>query len=576
MIENEKDFSCWQGHQLPVVTIALDPQLSRNQRLLCTEWLENTDLDAKVVELKKIISLIEEAQLKKMEKVEYVIVNQIKLIEQLNNYNNNGMDQKSIILKIIIISVQLYEQLEITIMKQNKIDDNSQQLIHEIQQTNHCWTSKLYPRLELFNTFLEYQKCKELFSNLEFILRYLLQINNNNKQQQINLIMINKNYYRNLKSDQTQLINLLNRMISNQYKDIKVWSFLNGTIKLVKTLQGHSNVQCLVVSKKQNSFISCSSDGTIRCWQKITKLSGFLLNLINSIQLMIYYFLEVMTNQLQFGRLILIKINLAFLYSLDEHSDMVVSLSLNQSENQLVSCADGQNQIIIWERREEDKFEFKYFDKQSINDFGLKVKFIKENQFIWITGEKQTDFMYLNQIKESIKKNRIRQFNQLQIMKIMMNSVFQQFIIREGIQQQQDIRNTYISLKKLMMGNLKFKINQIVILKKFMEISQIMDNIWFIGIKKIKHVQHKNYQINEQHFKNSIFRFYQQILQNSHLIIYQIYQFRFLRLKSCLFTSNTQKNRLIGKTSNIQILQISFFPKFNNSLMQFGNSNTNS
>ncbi|CAK79589.1 unnamed protein product (macronuclear) [Paramecium tetraurelia] len=93
---------------------------------------------------------------------------------------------------------------------------------------------------------------------------------------------------------------------------------------------------------------------------------------------------------------------LTFLYSLDKHNNDILSLSLNQSENQLVSCAQDQNQIIIWERREKDKYEFKYFVKQSIQDYGLKVKFIKENSFIWITGQKQRDRLYVFELKQGV------------------------------------------------------------------------------------------------------------------------------------------------------------------------------
>ncbi|CAD8215482.1 unnamed protein product [Paramecium octaurelia] len=93
---------------------------------------------------------------------------------------------------------------------------------------------------------------------------------------------------------------------------------------------------------------------------------------------------------------------LIFLYSLDKHNDEVMSLSLNQSEDKLVSCADNQNQIIIWERRQNNQFEFKYFVKQSIQEKGLKVKFIKDNQFIWITGGKEIDKLYVFEIEQGI------------------------------------------------------------------------------------------------------------------------------------------------------------------------------
>ncbi|CAD8179321.1 unnamed protein product [Paramecium pentaurelia] len=84
MKENQKDFRCSKGHNLPVTNIALDPKLSRKQKLLCTECLIDADLDTKVVGLKKIISLTEENQVKKMETVENIIMNQIELIESLH------------------------------------------------------------------------------------------------------------------------------------------------------------------------------------------------------------------------------------------------------------------------------------------------------------------------------------------------------------------------------------------------------------------------------------------------------------------------------------------------------------
>ncbi|CAD8101267.1 unnamed protein product [Paramecium primaurelia] len=102
---------------------------------------------------------------------------------------------------------------------------------------------------------------------------------------------------------------------------------------------------------------------------------------------------------------------LTYMYSLDKHDSYVMALSLNQSETQLVSCAYAKNQIIIWEREEQDKFEFKYvviiiishfIYKQSIQEYGLKIKFIKDNQFIWITGGKEIDKLYIFELKEGI------------------------------------------------------------------------------------------------------------------------------------------------------------------------------
>ncbi|CAD8161771.1 unnamed protein product [Paramecium pentaurelia] len=107
----------------------------------------------------------------------------------------------------------------------------------------------------------------------------------------------------------------------------------------------------------------------------------------------------------------------AYKHSLDQYDIYVMPLSLNQSETQLVSCAYNKYEIIILERREWDKFEFKNFVRmdeiyytnkvishfiytQSIQEEGLKIN-IKENQFNWIASMKKLiNSMYLNLKKE--------------------------------------------------------------------------------------------------------------------------------------------------------------------------------
>ncbi|CAD8196457.1 unnamed protein product [Paramecium octaurelia] len=448
MIENEKDFSCSQGHKLPVVTIALDPTLSMNQRFLCTECLENTDLDGRVVGLKKMISRIEEGQIKKMEKVEYLITSQIQLIEQLNVQVDQmkslviqQCDQSITILKGWIQNLQqkgslqncysFQEELYIMLQKQNKADDKFQQLIHEIQQINQCWTSKLHLKLEVLNTFEEYTKFKELLSNLELSCKKITQTQQQQQksvgfQQQhnqgnqvkiseceIKLKLIDQSVKQKEKCNVIVFDSSGSIMVSTEKFEIIVWSFLNGTIKLVNKLQGHtSQVQCLVYSNKQNSFISCSKDKTIRCWQQLNQKDW-----ISSqpYQQHIGYVFCMILNQnedllfsgsgdqsIKVWKVDFNQNQLTFLYSLDKHNNKVMSLSLNQSEDKLVSCAKDQNQIIVWERRENDQFEFKYFVKQSIQEKGLKVLFIKDNQFIWITGGIEIDQLYVFELEQGV------------------------------------------------------------------------------------------------------------------------------------------------------------------------------
>ncbi|CAD8178231.1 unnamed protein product [Paramecium octaurelia] len=444
MIENVDDFFCSSGHRQPVFMVALDPKLEWDQRFLCTTCAENSGLDAQQVGFKKIIQIIQESQEKKMEKVESIVVNEIKLVESMYDL----VDQmKTIVIKQFEESISImkewtknlqqkgqeqshysfYEELEDIIKKNNKSEANVQSLIHEVQQTNHCWSSKLCPKLEYFNKFEEYKKCKELLSKLQLD---SMKFTQNEYQQQINLDSPLKNNYsdQDIQSEGEIKLKLLDQsvkqlkrcndivfnsngsiMVSTSENDIKIWRFQNGTIKQGKTLERHTDcIQCLVYSKKSNSFIS--SDKTIRCWKLIDQndwcfsqsyqqhTDYVMCMILNSNEDLL--FSGSRDKSIKVWKVDFIQNKLTYQYSLDKHDHYVISLSLNQSETQLVSCAKKQNQIIIWERREKDKFEFKYFVKQSIQLYGQKVKFIKNDQFIWITGDEQMDNLYVFELQQ--------------------------------------------------------------------------------------------------------------------------------------------------------------------------------
>ncbi|CAD8118407.1 unnamed protein product [Paramecium primaurelia] len=284
MIENEKDFCCYKGHKLPVVTIALDSKLSRNQRLLCTERLENADIDGKAVGLKKMIQLIEENQIKKMEKVETIITNQIKLIESLHSIFDQMksylMQQLEQLITIIIGWIQnlqqqrqqysqfsFLEELEIMVMKSNQPD--SDLYIHEIQKINLCWTSKLNPKLQQFNQFDAYNQCKQHLLSLELGSKKYTE---NDQQLQTNIKIMNQeisslNTKTNIQPLQTdQFINYdlcraiaidkgCSTLLVGYESLIKLFEFNQGMIKKIQTLKQHKDwVQTLNFMQKFKSL----------------------------------------------------------------------------------------------------------------------------------------------------------------------------------------------------------------------------------------------------------------------------------------------------------------------------------
>ncbi|CAD8129688.1 unnamed protein product [Paramecium sonneborni] len=185
-------------------------------------------------------------------------------------------------------------------------------------------------------------------------------------------------------------------MISASKQDIKVWAFAQGKLKEITTLKGDTkNIFCLLFSQKSNSFVSASSDYSIRCWKQINekdwKNSQSYQKHTNYIQCLILNQSEKelvsggADNSIKIWQIDFNKNELTYLYSLEKHTNSVFSLCLNQSENILVSCG-YDNQIIIWNKDNKQKWQFEYVVTQTIKEQGRRLCFINDNQFIWVTG----------------------------------------------------------------------------------------------------------------------------------------------------------------------------------------------
>ncbi|CAD8103251.1 unnamed protein product [Paramecium sonneborni] len=185
-------------------------------------------------------------------------------------------------------------------------------------------------------------------------------------------------------------------MISGCNKDIKIWDFKDGQIQEIQKLQEHKQkVSCLLFSKIQNSFISGSDDNEIRCWKQVNQQEWKSQQSYQEHTNRIFCLLLCKNESILFSgsKDKSIKIwqvdfnnnNLNYSYSLMKHTDNVYGLSLNESETFLVSCGLDQ-QIITWKKSKENIWEFYQIVKQSINELGQTIYFIKENQFIWIGG----------------------------------------------------------------------------------------------------------------------------------------------------------------------------------------------
>ncbi|CAD8104251.1 unnamed protein product [Paramecium sonneborni] len=427
MLEDEEELHCSFNHKLPILMVACDLKLKKNQRLLCSECIENLESQPQLMNFKKALKIIEENQKQKKEFIENVIMINIKLIEkllkQLSQLKFNviqqldqligGVDQWiEHLLKIGYenATYSFFDQLDNLINKKELDEFNQKSLIDQINQINQSWDQNIEKKLNLFKSFQDSQKGEEILTKLRNInetkQNTALQILDETQKKAIqvedsqkhfeNQLMINKEIEFQLIDDSNKQIGSCytiafnmdeSIMVSNEMSQIKIWNFEQGRFKLSNCYNNHSvPVLCLVYSKKTNNFISGCIYQEIICWQQINqnewKCSKPFKQHSNSVQCLI---LNKQEDQLISGgndhKIIVWKVDfieneLTFLYFLDKHSNRVLSLSFNQSETLLASCEKGL----------QGKWEFKY---NQVLQYGKKIHFLNDEQFLWVTKNKE-------------------------------------------------------------------------------------------------------------------------------------------------------------------------------------------
>ncbi|CAD8130083.1 unnamed protein product [Paramecium sonneborni] len=451
MIENEKLLQCAFKHQQPIVSVILNPQISKEQRLLCTECLSSINIEEKVIGFKKIIEILEQRQYQKMSQIEPIIEQIVNYIEQILNYisqlKSNAIQQLvqlSTLLKDWIINLQstqlkyqqysFHEELEIIIKNSNTNNFDLNPFIKDISKQYSNQIEKVSSKLEQYNQFQEYNKCKQILQNLQDIIKQgpsenINQgpiIKNNEGKDIIQIVKqpllkegaVKLNLIDSSVKQMNSCISIVfnppgSIMVSTNKEAIKIWNFNNGRIQLQQTLKQHTaQVNCLIYSRIQDGFLSGSDDKTIIVW-KLEKQNQWISSqpyqqhtdkvyclILNQNENQLFSGSEDMS--IKVGQLDFKKNKLIYQYELNKHKNKIYALSLNQSESLLVSCAHGQNEIIIWKKGLQNKMEFKYVVKQSTNSSGGKVKFIKENQFIWVSDFKYTDKIFIFELKEGV------------------------------------------------------------------------------------------------------------------------------------------------------------------------------
>ncbi|CAD8057989.1 unnamed protein product [Paramecium sonneborni] len=442
MIENVQDLDCQMKHKYPIAQVVLDPQLQQNQRLLCQQCIADYETNAKTIGFKKVIQDIEYKKKKSLESIEYLIkqyINNIKSFQtQIGTLKSNIIEQLDHMIdytKYWILNLKstgsqyfeysLFKELDLLINQQSTQNDYIN-LRNQIKNLNDCWNTKINSKLEIFKSFQVYQQCKNILNNLIELSQDLQQTNSSPViQQNINSVTEQDNQvYNNLIPQQNyqqsfsklklfgnsiKQLDICNAivfdqkskiMVSTSKNDIKIWNFNNGIIKQIHSLQGHSKqVKCLVYSQINNYFVSGSVDGQIRIWKYYNDTQWQSSIPQNEHKEDIYDIILtqkedqlISCSQDQSIKVWMVDINkneLKFLQSLVKHIDGVCSLSLNRSEKVLVSCGLDAN-IIIWKKKTNTEWIFQYVVNQSIQEVGSHVKFLRENQFIWLSQVSNT------------------------------------------------------------------------------------------------------------------------------------------------------------------------------------------
>ncbi|CAD8133717.1 unnamed protein product [Paramecium pentaurelia] len=406
----------------------MDPKDQELRGLLNLENLDKTQSqqnEAHMMQIREeknqkqqIIGIIIKQAIENVDILKQVIQNlKTKLIQQLD--------------LIIIQSDQWILKLNAFFQKINTInidqfslDSLDLQLMNiQIEQCNEYYIQDITRFIQKYDQYEETQQCIQILQDLGkqvqgkqyFCQQEVVQHNQEIQQdKEIQIKLIDDSIIQKEMCYAIDINQEFSLMISGKNEDIVLWNFQNGKINEISTLKAHSDdVQCLKFSKKQKNFISGSKDNSLICWKCIKQNQW-----IHSQQYRIHidwiecFILNQKEDQLIVGskdKSITIwnvdfkKNKLHYLYTLNEHTNKVCSISFNISETQFATC--GYDHFIIWEKNQEDKWQVKY--KQDQQYQGEKIKFINDNQFLWVTEqiEKIQVFQkYQNIFQEDINK----------------------------------------------------------------------------------------------------------------------------------------------------------------------------
>ncbi|CAD8140681.1 unnamed protein product [Paramecium octaurelia] len=444
LLETQPDFNCINKDGQAEYAI-YDPQLS----LLCKKCLEEESRqNLQVLKLQDAMKKVEE----KLDLVEIKINSQKNKLSELINSTREFRTQILTFFDHLLATLQIWNQeLQYMNKNSNKFQELSQLVTkqttsfeQQFNLNNYIYKTKICNRFREYN--FDYQNEQQKFSRL--LTKLMKETQVPNFETQINLTM-------NQQVPQKECcLNIAfnfsdSLMISTKVQNIQIWRFDNGKINMPQNLGNHDDwVNCIIYSKQQEAFFSGSDDETIRIWKlqnnSWTSSKPFKKHKVYSL------LLNSKEDQLFSGgndhQIIVWKVNLKMnelilVYELSKHKDSVLSMSLNQSENILVSCSNLRSEIIVWENGQDNKMKFKQLVKQSQSQHypGKKLFFLSENYFIWVTANRDADKIFVFERKngrfqenseQTIELNQERENDDMFLFPIVKDEKTQLIIVR--------------------------------------------------------------------------------------------------------------------------------------------------
>ncbi|CAD8124052.1 unnamed protein product [Paramecium sonneborni] len=243
MIEQDVDLQCSRNHNLPIQMVVFDPSLIKNERLLCSNCLEDFESNVKMVGLNKVLQSIDYNLIKQNEFKENLIQTNI---EQVEIIQRNLIEIKSNILQTLDqlignceewikvlyeIGAQnqtysFFEELDHLITNSQKNEYN-EVILKEIKSINLSWIIKTTTKVQYLNN-----KNKQLIIDLKQKIQSVV----NKHQKQI----------KQLKNDPINL-KLVNNN-NNQYDDCFAISFNNDGSQNERSFKIERTYRCYSMS----------------------------------------------------------------------------------------------------------------------------------------------------------------------------------------------------------------------------------------------------------------------------------------------------------------------------------------